>query len=129
MEKVSTIKTFEDACEALGLDPTKLPDVSMLPEKNQKAIVAHYKLIVVTDAVNEGWQPNWDDSNEWKYYPWFDVEASEEKPSGSGLSCNVCDSWSTGTSVGSRLCFKSAELAEYAGKQFKPFYEEYFLFK
>lgn len=36
------IKTFEDACKALGLNPAVLPDVSALPEKDRKHVVAHY---------------------------------------------------------------------------------------
>lgn len=123
------IKTFEDACTALGIDASKLPDVSMLPSEHQDAITAHYKLVIIAQALNEGWKPNWNDSNEYKYYPWFNVKASKNNPSGSGFSYDDYGRWNTGTLVGSRLCFKSSELAEYAGKTFKKLYEQYFLLK
>ncbi|MCC6867050.1 MAG: hypothetical protein IT280_12920 [Ignavibacteria bacterium] len=121
------IKSFEDACKARKIDPKALPEVSMLPVIHQKAIVAHYKLIIIAEAINDGWQPNWNDSNEWKYYPWFEVETDEDRPAGFGFSCTSYVGWSTITSVGSRLCFKTRETAVYAGKQFADLYKEYML--
>ena len=125
---IPKIKTFEAACKALKLNPAKvLPTVTTFPVKHRNALVAHAKLIIIAEALNEGWQPNWNDSSEWKYYPWFEVKADEKNLSGSGLAYYVFAYWLSLTAVGSRLCFKSRELAEYAGKQFKKLYEEYFL--
>lgn len=121
------IKTFADACKALKLNPKHLPDVSLLPKEHQKAITAHYKLVIIVQALNEGWTPNWNDISQWKYYPWFTIEADAKRPSGFGFSLTLYDCWLTRTPVGSRLCFKSRELALYAGKQFKNLYKEYFL--
>lgn len=122
------IKSFEDACKALGVDPTKLPEVSMLPEEHQSALIAYYKLFIIAQALNEGWKPNWNDSEEWKYYPWLWVTASEENTSGSGLSCDDYDCADSYSCIGSRLCFKTRELAKYAGEQFTDLYAEAFLF-
>ena len=116
------IKSFEDACNALGILEI-VPDFSTFPEKYRKAMYAHYKLMVITEALNEGWTPNWDDWEERKYYPWFDMRSSAS----GGLSFDVCDYWSTTSLVGSRLCFKNRELAEYAGKEFVELYKEYFV--
>lgn len=121
------IKSFEDACKKLGLDPTKLPDVSMLPDKHQKAIIAFCKLIIIVEAINNGWTPNWNDHNQWKYYAWFGIEASEEKQSGSGFSRSVYGSSYSFTIVGSRLCFETSDQAEYAAQQFKDLYQDYLL--
>ncbi len=122
------IKTFAEACKALGIK-TAVPDVSMLPVKDRKAIIAHYKLTKIIEALNEGWKPNWNDSSETKYFPWFQIKADAKRPAGFGFSYYDCDGWHTGTYCGSRLCLKSRELALYAGKQFKDLYIEYFLFK
>ena len=119
------IKTFEEACTALGIQPA-VPDVSALPEKHQKAIVAHYKLVIIAEALNEGWKPDWDDTDEYKYYPWFDMEG-QDKVAGSGLSCHDYDYDRSYSPVGSRLCFKSRDLAQYAGKEFEQLYADYFL--
>ncbi|MBX7204174.1 MAG: hypothetical protein K1X81_02005 [Bacteroidia bacterium] len=125
------IKTVADAFKAVGLDPNKLPNVSGLPERHAQAVVDYYKAVVVAEALNEGWQPDWNNHDEWKYYPWFDVKASAKKLAGSGLSC--CDYGYPGSYsfVGSRLCFKSAELARYAGTHppFRKLYESMFLLK
>lgn len=118
----SKIKTFEQACKKLGYDPVKvLPKVGTMPKHHQDATVAHAKLVIITEALNDGWKPNWKDSNEWKYYPWFDMSSP------SGPAFRVYGHWASSSSVGSRLCFKSEELAEYAGKQFQKLYRQYFV--
>ena len=118
------IKTFEGACKALKLNPkTVLPNVKGMPSHHQKAIISHAKLVIIAEALNEGWKPDWKNGNEWKYYPWFRMS------SGSGLACDGCVNYYSVSRVGSRLCFKTGELAEYAGKQFKKLYEDYFLLK
>lgn len=116
------IKTFDDACKALKLNPkTVLPDVNGMPEHHQKAIIAHAKLVIIAEALNEGWKPDWKNSDECKYYPWFRMS------SGSGLAYDAYAYHCSGSGVGSRLCFKTSDLAEYAGEQFKDLYEDYFL--
>ena len=123
MEK---IKSFEDACAALNLNPeTILPDFSVFPEPHQKAMSAHAKLVIIAEALNEGWKADWSDSDQWKYYPWFDMEASAS----GGFSYDDCVIGWAGSYVGSRLCFKSAELAKYAAETFTDIYKEFFLIK
>lgn len=118
------ITSFEHACQILGRS-TALPEVSMLDEKHQKAIIAHYKLVIICQALNEGWEPNWHDDDEYKWYPWFDMDIKEE--SGSGLAFCGADRAYSYSSLGSRLCVKSEELAEYLGQTFIDLYRDYFL--
>lgn len=66
MNITDKVKSFEDACQLLGIKTT-LPEVSMLPVNHQKAIIAHYKLVIIAEAINEGWKPNWDNWDERKY--------------------------------------------------------------
>lgn len=120
------IKTFEDACKALSIDST-VPDFSGTPAKHQKALAAHYKLVIIVEAVNEGWQPDWSNRDEWKYELWPDVVEDKTKPSGFGLSYDDFGHWHTAASVGSRLCFKSREVARHTFETFKELYEDYFL--
>lgn len=119
------ITSFDDACKALGIS-NALPDVSALPEKQRKAIVAHYQLVIIAEALNEGWKPNWNDWNEWKYYPWFKMGKEGASP-GVGFSYSAYVNVHTFSGVGSRLCFKSSKLAEYAGEKFEQLYKDYFL--
>ncbi|HCS21076.1 MAG TPA: hypothetical protein DIW47_11045, partial [Bacteroidetes bacterium] len=68
--KKQLIKSFEEACKKQGLDPKVLPVVTGLPEKYQQRLIKRYKQMVVTDALNDGWEPDWTDGK-WKYYPWM----------------------------------------------------------
>ena len=77
------------------------------------------KLIAIT--LNEGWTPDWNNDNQYKYYPWFYMGGS------SGFRCSGCGDWRSGSDVGSRLCFKTRELAEYAANQFTETYKQFML--
>ena len=128
MDTLKQLKTFEDACKVEGLDPEKvIPDFSMYPEKDRKAMIAHAKLIIVVRAanriVNEGkeWAPDWDNDNWDKYYAWFEMGVS------SGFRFNECDDWHSHSYVGSRLCFISRGACEYVAEQFFELYKDYFI--
>jgi hypothetical protein len=62
------IKSFEDACRELGEDPANF-NVGMPDE------IAYKKLKVITRALNEGWEPNWNNDNQYKWYPWFYMDS------------------------------------------------------
>ena len=105
------VKSFEDACQVLGIS-TNVPEVKGLPRKHQKAIIANYKLIVIAEALNEGWKPNWQDSDEYKYYPWF------------GCSATAYTASYAYAGIGSRLCLKNRELAIYFGQTFTDLFND-----
>lgn len=113
------IKTFEDACKALKLKFTT-------PAGLTKDEVAYLKLKIIAKALNEGWEPNWNNWDEWKYYPWFCMGDNGASP-GVGFSYGGYDLVRTTSGVGSRLCFKTRELAKYAGQQFLEIYKDYML--
>jgi hypothetical protein len=108
------VKTYGDACEVLGIS-SEIIGYDELSEDE----VAYIKLKVVIKALNEGWKPNWDNSNEPKYYPWFYMN----KP---GFRLYGVDFCYHSSIVGSRLCFQKQEVAEYAAKQFFDLYKTFF---
>lgn len=111
------IKTYEDAERELGLTPE-----SMLPIKYgifSGPLEGLRKMMIIAAALNEGWVPDFSNSNQYKYYPWFGYKA------GFGFSHSACVGSHSITLLGSRLCFKSKDLAEYAGKQFQDIYNEF----
>jgi hypothetical protein len=116
------VKTFEDACEVLDLEPDDVLHSAHSPflEDHISSIKAYCKLIVIAAALNQGWSPDWLNENQQKWYPYFNM-------SGFGFSCADFGLWYSTSGVGSRLCFKSRTLALYAGKQFADLYKEYFL--
>lgn len=106
------VKTFEDACEVLGIDSE---DVFYSDESDDEK--AYKKLKVIARALNEGWTPNWNDSNQRKWYPWFYMNGSGFRLFG----VYYVDDFS---GVGSRLVFKSEELGQYAADQFSGLYSD-----
>lgn len=127
--KLGELKTFEDACKVEGLDAGKvIPDFSAFPKQHHAAMIAHAKLIIITQAANriankgKEWSPDWD-SGKWdKYYAWFWMNGGP-----SGFRFCGCDRWGSRSGVGSRLCCISRKVAEHVGNQFIELYRDYFL--
>lgn len=110
------VKSYEDACAIAGITPLTLEQFTFLPEDQQKAMYGLHKVITVIDALNEGWKPNWNDSSEFKYYPWFYLRDQAGDVPGSGFSFVGCDDGNAGSTVGSRLCLDTSEKAEYVAE-------------
>jgi hypothetical protein len=112
------IKTFDDVLQENGVE-------KMVFENNCQDLTTDevaYKMVKeIVKAFNEGWTPDWTDSNQYKYYPWFKMGS----PSGGGFSFDGDDYWFTYSIVGSRLCFKSADLAKHAGQLFESIYKDF----
>lgn len=128
------IKTFEDACKVKGYDSEKvLPDVSAYPERHRAALTGIAKLFIINEAINfidndnQDWEPNWDDIDEEKHFPWVDMENDKGNPTGFRLLGVVCDG--TGSDAGSRLVFKSEDGARHAFTQFEDLYKDVFELK
>jgi hypothetical protein len=119
----TTIKSFEDACKKLGIEPIT-PGTALLSEDLKKPMVAAYKLMVIYMAINNGWKPNWNNYKQGKYYPWFEILSS-----GFGFSRAAYGDDGAVAGVGSRLCTDSSEKALYIGKQFEDIYRDFFLFE
>ena len=111
---------------------------------NQPDVDAYLKLRIITAALNEGWIPRFT-KDEWRCFPWFVLYTQEEidhmdegeksrvvyrasgyASAGGRVACAVADyDVSYGyANIGSRLAFKSRELAIYAGKQFIELYAD-----
>lgn len=113
------VKTYADACAVLCIEPMNEDVFTKLGFTKDE--IAYRKLKTIAEALNEGWRPNWADSNEYKYFPWLVYN-----PSSAGFSyanANYAAS-RTDTTVGSRLCYKTRELATYAGRQFEGIYND-----
>ena len=147
------IKTFEDACNELGsshslvlaYQNTNLRDEEVA--KPNKDIIAYMKLRIIVAALNEGWKPQFI-PGEYRWFPYFilytkdEIDKMDEETKArvvfrSSFNANACggvsyassyyDSASVDANVGSRLAFKTEELAEYAGKQFAEIYADFML--
>lgn len=115
------IKTFEDACAELGVKPE---DYLVNNHPDAKGLNALAKLTIISKALNEEWEPDWSNENEYKYYPYFKFKKGKL-----AFSYSDCYYWRTLTLVCSRLSYKSPELAIYAGEQFADIYNDFLLMK
>lgn len=128
------IKTFEDACGELG-EENALVQAYRTAEFNTSGnqddvsdVVAYIKLRIIVAALNEGWEPKFTE-DEYRYYPWFSLYTKEQYDAldndrkgrvvyrGSYAYATTSASNSSAY-VGSRLVFRTDELAAYAGRQF-----------
>ena len=115
------IKSYEAACKALGLKPISDEVFNAFQKEDRKTTAAYHKLAVITRAINEGWQPDWSNSEERKYEPYMYTNSA-------GLA--YADAYyapsDTDTSVGSRLCFRDYKRATFAVETFGELYKDYF---
>lgn len=151
MEITEKIKSFEDACHALGIETEEqLP--ALLQSKYADIVPSHIKaelkLEIITKALNEGWE-HFPDGKHFAYWPWFEfytveeiakhseawakeysiIDATDVSDVFAGLGCASSDgAWSLSSSyIGSRLAYKSSALAKYSGRQFVELWKEYLL--
>lgn len=149
------IKTFEDAVNAIGEDHPLVAQYKTINSAFKEAdnnlhLFAYTRLAIIAEALNEGWRPEYTE-DEYRYYPWFGLYTQEEyddmddedkercrfvgrSNSSANASGGLVFAYAYGgsaisnTVIGSRLAFKSRELAIYCGKQFIEIWINY-LFK
>lgn len=116
------VKTYEDACAELGRQPYN--EDALMKLGLTRNDIAYQKMVVIVEALNEGWKPDVCDSDVCRWYPWF-------RPNGSPSSFAFCDSHYDSEYAyaggGSRLALKSEELAEYCGIKFLELWKEIIL--
>ena len=113
------VRSFEDICKMAGRSPIFF-DIDQYAPQDGKSRNAYDKLVLIARVLNEGWKPNYYNTSEHRYYPFFNYNVD----TGSFLYSNYFYNSKT-TYVDSRLVFKSPELAEFAGKLFINIYNEY----
>lgn len=135
------VKCWDDVVRELGYDPVERmldhcergDGFDIEPDE-----IAYIKLKAIAKVLNEGWEPQFT-TDEYRYFPWFYLytqeeidEMTEDERSrvvlrsnhnanaygGVAFASAVGDSSDANTSYGSRLAFKTRELAIYAGQQF-----------
>ncbi len=128
MKNFKEITSVSAAFKALGWDESARPDFSKVPDESlKKALSDHFDLIVVFKAVNAGWEPDWDNIDQRKWFLWARVENNESSPSGFGFSAGYCLYSYTYANVGSRLCTETEEQLAFIYDNFKHLFEGYLL--
>lgn len=146
LDDYKSIKTYEDACEALAEEPV----VGSIGDHVDKHIIALIKLETISRALwGNDWQPKPDpDGSKYFYYPWFalytqsEMDSMREEDRGALLGAHAIDgatagfgclyarnrSSSSSTNIGFRLFQETEEKAKYFGVQFKEIWADYLAF-
>jgi hypothetical protein len=129
------IKSMSDVYEALGIDEDEFENdreyraekmaefakkIGMqdedISEDEPCFLIRDFNIYALAYVLNEEWIPDYSNTNERKWYPYFSLS------SGFVFSDSAASS-------GFRLCFKSEELANYAGKNFTKYFKKYIINK
>ena len=122
MKDIDKIKTFEDVCEIVGIDANKF-NQHCLEQYLEEDEIAYKKLKLIISVINEGWKPDWEDKNEYKYYPYFNMAGSF-----SFVVTNYHYEYSV-ADVSSRLCFKTKNDAIYTANHFLDLYRIFYTYE
>lgn len=115
IKKIGKIETVEDACNELGETDEQVKILRLLEQNNiseKEIAVQQWKVIV--KALNKGWVPDFNNTNQRKYYPWFNLKG------GVSLDYVFCDQLSF---VPPSFLFKDEETVRYAISQFSSVYK------
>lgn len=119
MERVAS---FQDICDISGVMSCTF-ELPRNASRKQIRKNAGDMLELIIEVLNEGWEPDYSNSNEQKWYPYFEYNKRTGRFSYSGYVYDNVYSF-----VGSRLVFKNRALAEFAGKLFIDIYNDYMLY-
>lgn len=111
---MDSVNSFEDACKVLDIDKEDVFN----PKFDSPNDIAFKKLKVIIKALNQGWYPNWENENEYKYWVWWTMKG--------GFSYYTVIYYAASTAVPSALCLKTRELTEHASKIAYKEYKEYY---
>jgi hypothetical protein len=122
-EFTERINSVEDVLVSLGdTDAEVIIYKKLLELFGADAHIVNYQLAtLIAKAYNEGWEPDWSNGKWDKYFAWFYMGGS------SGFRYGGYASWYSTSGVGSRLCFKSAELAKDAGTKFVDVFKKFMI--
>lgn len=115
---IGVIKTYEDACKELNTPPVTIEHFAFLAEDERDYAFSMHKLLTVHKAFHQGRTFDWNDYDQPKYYPWWDMETYEGQETGSGFRLIDVYFSCVFTLVGSRLCSFSEEEARYIAETF-----------
>ncbi len=80
--------------------------------------IAYRQLVLIAKVLNGDWKADFKNKDQIKYIPYFYDD-------GTGFSYGAYNYWTSGTSVGSRLCFKNFEVMKHAATEFIDIYRRF----
>jgi hypothetical protein len=112
------IKTLKDVYKHLGVNREDVIPFKSPKNKSQRSTNAKVDIEHISQALNEGWIPDFSNTSQYKHYPYFQKLVSgwvvRDYTSGYGFA-----------SLGFGFYYKNSDLALYAGKTFLDVYTDY----
>lgn len=116
-----SITTWEHVCNALNVDRSAQGDLAPVPGALQPFVLASARLAMIVQAINGDWKPDWNNSNQRKWWGWFWMDSPGFRFFDSSYTCSY-----TRTTGGSRLCFETEEQLQHAVKHFLPCFKAFY---
>ncbi len=109
------IKSYSDICDELKERELLLSDFSFLPEQDREKSLAYNKIQQIARLFNQGWVPDWSDTNQNKWYPYYEYKTSL----GLGFCSSTYGFWSLDGLV---AYYQTQEISDFVGKLFIDLY-------
>lgn len=113
-ELINTIKTYEDVCKELGEYELIRSDFDSIPSEYRDKALNYCKLQQILRLFNGDWVADWNNLNQYKYYPWFEKRSGGWFFDSSGVR---------GSGAGGVLgVYRTQDISDHCGKAFIDIY-------
>lgn len=112
----TNIKNYSDVCRELCEPELTETTFHRIPMRYRKKVLAYSKLQQIQRLFNGEWVPNWSDSSEYKWYPYYNSTGPGLVFDGSG--------YRTSDFAAEVAFYKSREISDFVGRTFIDIYTE-----
>ena len=114
---LNSIKSFDDILKISGKTLEDILIYKSPKTAKEVRLNALSKIELIKEVVNQGWVEDWNNNNEYKYYPWFDFDSGWF---GFSDSISYCSLFRSGLAF-----YKTKEISSFVGKTFLKEYKEF----
>lgn len=111
------LKGYSSACNILNRKELTVDHFAFLGDQQAKKQFARHRIQTCIEAINEGWEPDFDNSNQYKYYIWMYGKKN-------GFS-SIVGTYYVSSHVGSDLHLETREKAQLIEKICRQDYIDY----
>lgn len=117
-EAFDKIKDYKSFCKYFGIKELTIKDFEQFGDQAKKMFAFH-KIKNFETYFNDGWKPDWSNSNEYKWYPYFEFKK------GSGGWCFYGSDVRIYISYAVAAFYKDQKIADFIGKTFLDIYSDF----
>lgn len=114
---LSNIKSFDDILKISGKTLEDILIYKSPKTTREIRLNAFSKIELIKEVVNQGWIEDWNNNNEYKYYPWFNFDSGGFRFYGSYSGYSGFDS--------GLAFYKTKKISDFVGKTFLKEYKEF----